>query len=422
VLCARQVLTCAVSDTVIADGKPKAPRRAATRARQRAAVTATFASHGLLFASWTAHIPHVKLALGLSNSALGLVLLATPVGAVCSMLVARRLLPTLASRVLIRVCLLGYCATGPLAGLASTPLLLAMALFAWGAFQGSLDVAMNTQAVAVERAQRRHLLPSFHGAWSVGSFAGAGVGALAVAAHVSLQSQLLVLALPVLAAAATLNHSLINRQGEIDTPEQARTASRGRLSLRGVTVVLGATVFACMLCEGATADWSAVYLRGPVHAGPATAGLGYAAFALIMAAVRLSGGHLLARLPANRLLPTLAALGTAAMAIALAADTQLTALIGFAFLGAGVALVVPAAFSAAGNLPGLAPGVGIATVSAYGWAGFVCGPPLIGTLAGISGLRAALAVVPALTLIITLVTARVGLIHSPRQRPATATA
>ena len=178
-----------------------------------------------------------------------------------------------------------------------------------------------------------------------------------------------------------------------------------------------------MLCEGATADWSAVYLRGPVHADPATAGLGYAAFALVMAAVRLSGGRLLVRLPTNRLLPTLAALGTAAMAIALAADTQLTALIGFAFLGAGLALVVPTVFSAAGNLPGLAPGIGIATVSAYGWAGFVCGPPLIGTLAGISGLRAALAVIPALTLIITLVTARVGVIHtSGHSRHATVTA
>ena len=414
-LCAQGALTCSVSNALIADRKPQAPRHAVARARQRVAVTATFISHGLLFASWTAHIPQLKLALGLSNSALGLVLLATPVGAVGSMLIARRLLPTLGSRALIRICLLGYCAAGPLVGLASTPLLLAVTLFAWGAFQGSLDVAMNTQAVAVERSQSRHLMPSFHGAWSVGSFAGAGVGALAVAAHVSLTSQLLVLALPVFAAAAIFNHSLITQQDERDTPDSPRSATRGRSPLTRATVVLGATVFASMLCEGATADWSAVYLRGPVHADPATAGLGYAAFALVMAAVRLSGGHLLVRLPTNRLLPILAALATAAMAIALAADTQLTALIGFAFLGAGLALVVPTVFSAAGNLPGLASGIGIATVSAYGWAGFVCGPPLIGTLAGISGLRAALTVIPTLTLIITLVTARVGVIHTSGQ-------
>jgi MFS family permease len=417
-LCALPALTCSVSNARTADVKPQAPRHAAARARQRAAVTATFVSHGLLFASWTAHIPQLKLTLGLSDSTLGLVLLATPVGAVCSMLIARRLLPMLGSRALIRICVLGYCAAGPLVGLASSPLLLAVALFTWGAFQGSLDVAMNTQAVAVERSQRRHLMPSFHGAWSVGSFAGAGVGAIAVAVHVSLASQLLVLALPVLAAAAAFNHSLIARQDERNNHEAPRAATGGRPPLPRATVVLGATVFASMLCEGATADWSAVYLRGPVHADPATAGLGYAVFALVMAAVRLSGGPLLVRLPTNRLLPTLAALGTAAMTIALAADTQLTALIGFAFLGAGLALVVPTVFSAAGNLPGLAPGIGIATVSAYGWAGFVCGPPLIGALAGIFGLRAALAVIPTLTLIVTLVTARGGAIH-PRIRAAT---
>src|SRR4029077_262471 len=100
-------------------GQPRAPRHVVTRPRQRAAVTATFIAHGLLFASWTAHIPHVKLALGLSDSTLGLVLWATTVGAICSMLIAGRLLPTLGSRALIRMCLLGYCAAGPLVGLAS---------------------------------------------------------------------------------------------------------------------------------------------------------------------------------------------------------------------------------------------------------------------------------------------------------------
>ena len=136
-----------------------------------------------------------------------------------------------------------------------------------------------------------------------------------------------------------------------------------------MTVTLGAIAFASMLCEGATADWSAVYLRGPVHVDPAIAGLGYAGFALVMAAVRLTGASVLARLPAHRLLPTLAALAAIAMTIALATGTALVALLGFAVLGAGVALVVPSVFSAAGQLPGLAPGVAIATVSACGWAG-----------------------------------------------------
>jgi MFS family permease len=402
-----------VSDELIA-GQARARPRFTDRARQRAVVTITFVAHGLLFASWTAHIPQVKQALGLSDSALGLVLLATPVGSVCSMLITGRLLPRLGSRRLIWACLAGYCVAGPLVGLASTPPVLVLALFTWGAFQGALDVSMNTQAVAVERRQRRHLMPSFHGAWSVGSFAGAGAGALAVALHVSLTPQLLALAIPVLGAVAILTPSLIGRQDEYRPGEASDAVLSRRPSLSRAMVTLAAIAFASMLCEGATADWSAVYLRGPVHVDPATAGLGYAVFALVMAAVRLTGGRLLSRVPAHRLLPTMAALATVAMTLALAANTELAALTGFALLGAGVALVVPTVFSAAGNLPGLAPGVGIVTVSACGWAGFVCGPPLIGTLAGVAGLRLALAVIPALTLVITVATARAGAIVGPQ--------
>jgi len=98
------------------------------------------------------------------------------------------------------------------------------------------------------------------------------------------------------------------------------------------------------------------------------------------------------------------------MALALTTGTAVTALVGFAALGAGTALVVPTLFSAAARLPGLGTGAGIVTVSTFGWAGFVCGPPLIGGLAGIGGLRAALALIPALTLVIALATTRVGVL------------
>ena len=325
------------------------------------------------------------------------------------MLIARRLLPMLGSRALIRGCLLGYCAAGPLVGLASTPLLLAGCCSMWGAFQGSLDVAMNTQAVAVECSQRRHLMPSFHGAWSVGSFAGAGVGALAVAAHVSLASQLLVLALPMLAAAAAFNHSLITRQATrhsrtatLSDPRTAATILRNGHSRRH------------RLCLHA--------LRGrdrrlvgrlpprPVHADPATAGLGYAASRWSWRRYD-SGGRLLVRLPTNRLLTNHcgarhrchdhrprrrhAAHGTDRIR-------------------------VPGRRAGARRTDHVAPPE-TSEPSFRHWhrhglslrlGRVVCGPPLIGTLAGISGLRAALAVIPTLTLIIALVTARVDVIHT----------
>ena len=378
--------------------------------RQRSAVVATFVAHGLLFASWTAHIPQVKAHLGLSDAALGLILLATPVGSVLSMVITGRLLPAHGSRRLIRVCLLGYCAAGPLVGLADSRVLLAAALFTWGAFQGSLDVAMNTQAVAVQNAQGRHLMPGFHGSWSVGSFAGAGVGTLAVALHVSLTPQLLVLAFPVLGAFAVLSGSMI---GHDDAGDRDTARASGRSHLPRAAFALGAIAFATMLCEGATADWSAVYLRGSLHLNGGISGLGYATFAFTMAAVRLGGGRLLAAVHPNRLLPALATVATLGMTVGLITDDPLTALIGFACLGMGMALVIPTVFTAAGRLPGLPEGVGIAAVSAFGWAGFVCGPPLIGQLASVGGLRAALAVIPTLAFAITIATARCDTLYTP---------
>jgi fucose permease len=165
----------------------------------------------------------------------------------------------------------------------------------------------------------------------------------------------------------------------------------------GGMVLLGAIAFASMLCEGASADWASVYMAGPLHAAAVESGLGYATFALAMMTIRLSGNRLLTRYPSNRLLPTLAALATVGFTVGLLIGRPIAALAGFACLGVGLALVVPAVFSAAGRIPGLHPGTAVATVSACGWAGFVCGPPLIGRLASLSSLPTALILLPALT-------------------------
>jgi fucose permease len=162
-------------------------------------------------------------------------------------------------------------------------------------------------------------------------------------------------------------------------------------------VLHGAIAFAAMLCEGATADWSAVYLSGPLHTAGAVPGLGYTAFSLAMVTVRLSGNRLLTRFRPGRLLPALAAVATAGFTAALLIAQPPAALLGFGCLGIGLASVVPAVFSAAGRIPGLHPGTAVATVSACGWAGFVCGPPVIGRLSAWASLPVALGLLPLLT-------------------------
>ena len=390
----------------------------------RIAVTAVFVVHGLLFASWTAHIPDVKAHLGLTDGTLGFALLGAPVGSVTAMIASSWVLPRTGSRPIVQVALVGYCAAGPLVGLTGNLPALFAALFVWGAFQGTLDVAMNTQAIAVERTGRRVLMSGLHGSWSIGSFAGAGIGALAVAAGITLSIQLLVLSTVALLVTGLLAARMLPATAELpanpDTPAGHTDAGQhlGGPASRwsGGMVLLGAIAFAAMLCEGATADWSAVYLSGPLHVSGVLPGLGYTAFSLAMVTVRLSGNRLLTHYRPERLLPALAAVATAGFTAALLIAQPPAALLGFGCLGIGLASVVPAVFSAAGRIPGLHPGTAVATASACGWAGFVCGPPVIGRLSGWASLPVALGLLPLLTAFVAAGTlsSRALRSHQPR--------
>jgi fucose permease len=392
------------------------PDGAATRlasnvaAAPRIAVTVVFVVHGLLFASWTAHIPHVKQSLGLTNGTLGFVLLGAPVGSVAAMCLAAILLPRFGSRRIVQVALCGYCAAGPLVGLTGTLPALFGALVLWGAFQGALEVAMNTQAIAIERNSRRSLMSGLHGGWSIGAFTGAGIGALAVGAGIALTPQLLILGSVALLGAGLLSTRLLpdHRDGsssepfpsaptETETPTTEPASGGGRSRWSAGMLTLAVIAFASMLCEGAAANWASVYLSGPLGATGAVPGLAYAGFALAMVAVRLSGNRLLARFRPDRLLPGLALVATVGFTTALLLDRPLAAIVGFGCLGLGLASVVPAVFSAAGRLPGLHPGTAVATVSAFGWAAYVIGPPIIGHLAALTSLPTALALLPVLT-------------------------
>jgi MFS family permease len=395
----------ALTDRAPGESDRSASDRSASAGWPRIAVTAVFVVQGLLFASWTAHIPHVKSLLRLTDGTLGIALLGAPVGSVCAMVAVAYLLPRLGSRRIVQIALVGYCAAGPVVGLTGSLPGLLGALFVWGAFQGSLDVAMNTQAITVERASGRMLMSGLHGSWSIGSFAGAGIGALAVGAGISLSSQLLVLGTLALLAVGLLTTRMLPDGGYhhgavADDGSGRRVPTISRWS--GGMVLLCAIAFASMLSEGATADWASVYLAGPLHAVGVESGLGYATFALAMLLIRLSGNRLLTRYRSDRLLPILAALATVGFASGLLVGRPIAALIGFACLGVGLASVVPAVFSAAGRIPGLHPGTAVATVSACGWAGFVLGPPLIGRLSSLSSLPVALGLLPALTAFIVI--------------------
>ena len=245
-------------------------------------------------------------------------MLGAPIGSVLAMVVAARLLPIVGSRSMVRLALVGYCVSGPFIGLTGSLGTFFVAFLLWGFFQGMLDVSMNTQAIAVERFSGRVLMPGFHGSWSTGALVGAVTGAVAVGLGLSLSEQLLVLAIPCLLVVGWLTTRMIPDRRADSDPEPSRGGPDGRGGvLQGAVIVLGGIAFADMLCEGAAADWAAVYLRNSLHAVPVVAGLAYAAYALAMLSVRLSGNRLFTRFAAHRVLPLLAAMASLGFAAGL---------------------------------------------------------------------------------------------------------
>jgi MFS family permease len=356
-----------------------------------------FFVHGFLFASWTAHIPDLKHHLGLSDGRLGLALLGAPIGSVLAMVVAARLLPIVGSKRMVRLALIGYCVSGPFIGLTGSLGTFFAAFLLWGFFQGTLDVSMNTQAITVERFSGRVLMPGFHGSWSTGALIGAVVGAVAVGLGLSLSEQLLVLAAPCLLVAGWLTTRMIPDQRASDDREGSKDMPHRRGGhLERAVLVLGGIAFAGMLCEGAAADWAAVYLRNSLHAVPVVAGLAYASYALAMVIIRLSGNRLFTRFTVHRLLALLAAIGSLGFAAGLVIDRPVSLLVGFAFLGAGLGSVVPMILRAAGAVENMDTGRAVAVVAGCGWAGYVVGPVVIGAIASTATLQVALFLIPVL--------------------------
>ncbi|WP_350348243.1 MFS transporter [Agromyces sp. G08B096] len=376
------------------------PPISADRAGRRAqtGVVAVFFSHGLLFASWTAHIPLVKAHIGLDDGALGLGLLGIPAGSLLAVGVSSAVIPRLGSRRLVQLALVGCCAAGPFVGLAGTLWALFAALLVWGLFQGLLDIAMTTQAVAVEKVRDRPIMNGMQASWSIGAFVGAATGAAGVALGTPLTLQLVLIGTPALVIGLWLSTRML---ADAEPASDGARSSPTRRRVSPMMLVLGGIAFATLLIEGAVADWSSVYLRDSLGGG-AAAGLGYTSFTLAMVLVRLFGNRLVARFPIHVLLPLLAGVGAVAFAGALLVGTVPAAIAALFVLGLGLGTVVPTVFSAAGRIPGTHPGFAVTVVSGIGWIGIFAGPPLIGMLSAVSSLSAALWVIPVLTALIAI--------------------
>ncbi len=361
------------------------------------AVAAMFILNGALFGIWASRIPAVRDRLELTHEALGYGLLFMAAGAVCSFPVTGHLTDRFGAVVITRVIAVLYTLSLILLALAGGFWALAVFLFIFGAFHGSMDVAMNAWAAEVEQAYDKPVMSSFHAMWSLGAGLGALSGYMAVQMGLTVITHFLLAGGIVVGFALALSWVRWTSKLSESAGGAVFAWPSGALVLVGIAALCGA------LGEGAVADWSAVYLRDVTEATEGVAALGYAVFSVAMVALRLAGGVFIARFgPVSiaRFGGVCAAIGV--FCVVSAAATSL-ALFGFALMGIGYAVIMPLAFSRAANDPLVPPGQAIASVATLGYGGLLIGPPLIGFLAELFGLRMAFSVlIPLAVLIVVL--------------------
>ncbi len=354
-----------------------------------------FLSSGFVNAAWAPMVPFAKARTGLGTASFGAVLIGLGVGAVAIMpLVSWGLGRYGTRRCMAASCILLTLAL-PLLAILSSPLGLALALVCFGFGLGGLDAGMNAQAVEVEARSGRPLMSGFHGMFSVGGLTGSLGLTLLLAAGLPVWTGACVITAIFAAVWLWRTHGLL--QGI--EPRHPDADRRGwNAALNPLVLLIGGLCFIGFLGEGATLDWSALFLHAK---GLPTAygGIGYAAFSVTMAAGRLTGDGVVKRfgvVPVLRVSALVAALGWAAAVLLPGAGS----VAGFALIGLGASNIVPLLFGAAARVRAVPASVSIPLISALGYAGMLAGPAMVGFAAAATSLAIALSGVGALLLLV----------------------
>jgi MFS family permease len=361
----------------------------------RIAVNIIFFVNGFMHANLAARFPRVQEIFSFDNGTLGLLLLSTSIGAVLAMPFTGWLIIRNGSRRIAIISAFSYCLFFPFIALMPGIVGLIPLFFIMGVTAGMLDVSMNSQAVMVEKAKRKPIMTSFHALFSIGMAFGAVVGSFFAGSDASLLTHMTSITIASMIAALFVRYHLIRDKPEIETDGPAFRLPNAAM------VSIGVIAFCSMLGEGAMADWSTNYMQNIAHADAGMAPLGLSAFALAMTIGRLLGDRGRAQYGDKKLMVVCGLVATTGLCFALGFTHPVLVMVGFFLVGLGLSVIVPIAYSIAGNSTSVSPGVGLAMVTTVGYTGFLFGPPIIGFLADWQTLRVALLLVVMLFITMT---------------------
>ncbi len=355
--------------------------------KRKVALGSLFFFLGLCFGSWASRIPDIQTRFDLSEGELGSLLLCLPLGSLLGLPLAGWLVHRYGSKVVILAGGFLYAISLALIGWGPNPWLVGIILVLFGLLGNVMNIAVNTQAIALEDDLGKSIIATFHGLWSSAGFAGAGIGAGMILLSFSPEihfSIIMILSFIVLFIAKPF----IIR-------EQNSHAGGGLLLKKPDDLLLrvGMISFLGMMCEGCMFDWSGVYFKKVVLADPSWVITGYVVFMGAMSSGRFLSDRITRKVGKIKIIRVSGFLIFSGLALSVLIPTFWVSTFAFLLVGFGVAAIVPMSYSIAGRSKLYSPGVALAMVSTIAFFGFLIGPPLIGFIADIFNLQVSFALI-----------------------------
>ncbi|GAB3596745.1 MFS transporter [Microbacterium tumbae] len=364
--------------------------------RWRTAIFAVFLASGVSIATWAARVPDIKLALGIDNAQIGLLLLGMGIASILGISTSPAVMARTGARRGMLTLLIALSAGLVLIGLGTTVLasfpvvIVGLALFGYG--NGCLDVMMNVEATAIEQQAGKTILPLFHAFFSFGTVIGAGISWLAATVQVAVAPHAIAVAVLIVVTAFVSIANVPKREAALDpaTPhekphwrERMHTALSAWREPR--TYVLGVVMLGMAFAEGGANDWLALGVSEDHGAGPGVGAAALTAFSVAMTAVRIVGGPLVDRFGRVLVLRVLAVSAAGGILLFILAPNLPLVFLGALLWGIGASLGFPLGMSAAADDPAKA-AARVSAAATIGYAAFLCGPPLLGLISEHIGL------------------------------------
>ncbi len=383
--------------------KPAVLDTATLLSTQRLATRLSFFSLGFATAAWAPLIPFAQQRLNLNHADFGLLLLCMGIGSMIAMPATGALVKRWGCRPLIALALMLLMVLLPSLTMWSSIVTMAVALFIFGSAAGCLGVAINLQAVVVEKYSVRALMSSFHGMCSLGGLTGAMLVTALLAVGLSpLMSTLSVVMILLVIGGVAIPSCLTSFEQDEKPHEDTTQAPKKFYRPDGIILLIGMMCFIAFLSEGAAMDWGGIYLTSKYQLNPAFAGLAYTFFALSMTTGRFAG-HILLKQWGEKNIVTYSAIGAAiGMAVIVTAPVWQVVVLGYALLGLGCSNIVPVMFSRVGRQNNMPKAAALSLVSTIAYTGSLSGPALIGLIGEWTGLSTVLTGVAVLLFIIAL--------------------